>query len=208
MSQQLISPLPRGWRSGGGVPAHMSRPLGNWQSDNAIDMMAPPGTPCFAVADGRIDPGAGFGFRDNGSTVWGCRLTLLTGDGLRCFYTHLGRYARGIAPGAAVRQGQLLGWLGRPPRFEAHLHFGAQPPADPESIAVGPPKLETLEDRLRARTGFFPWANWFLGRGDWKPFGRRDPEVRPDVPAKIPRAWWRRLAMLVTPRPKPASHLH
>jgi murein DD-endopeptidase MepM/ murein hydrolase activator NlpD len=202
----FISPLPAGWRNFGGVAAHNSRPLGNWQSDNAIDMAAPPGTPCFAVDDGIVDPGAGFGFRDNGSTVWGARLTLKTAEGARCFYTHLGRYARGIAPGVAVKQGQLLGWLGNPPRFAAHLHFGVQPPANPELIAARPARPETLEEELRARSGFFAWASWHLGVGEWKRFGPRNAQVRPDVPAKVPRAWWRRLQMFVTPRPKPVSH--
>jgi murein DD-endopeptidase MepM/ murein hydrolase activator NlpD len=201
----LISPLPRGWRAGAGVAGHMERPLGNWHSDNALDMMARPGTPCYAVDDGRIDPRFGFGWSDNGATVWGFRFTLTTDDGVSCFYQHLGRLARGVAPGARVRQGQLVGWVGNPSRFEAHLHFGARPPANPERIAAGPVRPETVEDKLRLRSGFGPWRSWLLGRGEWRRYGRRNPRVRPDVPAKIPRAWWRRVVMGTRPAPSVPS---
>lgn len=200
-----ISPLPRGWGKGQGIAGHEARPLGNWQSDHALDMLAPAGTPCYAFADGIIDPNFGFGFRDNGATVWGYRLHLKADDGVRCFYTHLGRYASGIAPGKRVKQGELLGWLGDPPYFVPHLHFGAQPPANPETIAARPPRPESLEDRLRARTGVASWMSWWLGRDDWTRFGRRNPRVRPDVPAKIPRLWWQQLMMRVRPTPTPAG---
>jgi murein DD-endopeptidase MepM/ murein hydrolase activator NlpD len=116
-------PVIKKFTMGGGPDAHGSRPLGNWQSDHAWDLMAPPGTPVYAIADGRISPSAGFGFHSNGSTVWGRRFTLEF-KGNAAFYTHLGRYAKGIKPGARVKKGQLLGYLGDPPGFPSHLHIG------------------------------------------------------------------------------------
>lgn len=47
---------------------------------------------------------------------------------------------------------------------------------------------------LRKRTGFYSWLAWYLGRGDWKPYGRRNGPTRPNVAKKVKRAWWKRLA--------------
>ena len=113
----------RKFTMGGGPSAHGSRPLGNWQSDHAWDLMAPAGTPVYAIADGVIDPSAGFGFHQSGSTVWGYRFTLKFGNNA-AFYTHLGKFAKGLKPGRRVKKGQLLGWLGDPPGFASHLHIG------------------------------------------------------------------------------------
>lgn len=124
---------------GGGVDAHMSRPLGNWQSDNAADLMAPAGTPIYAVDDGVIDPGAGFGFSDNGSTVWGFRMTLRTKDNA-FFMTHMGAFAPGIKQGKKIKKGDLLGWVGDPGgRFPSHLHIGAEH-GDPMDYVSPPAK--------------------------------------------------------------------
>ena len=197
----MISPLPKGsWRNLGGPAAHRAREPGGWESVNAIDLGAPVGTPVFAVADGVIDPSKGFGF-SSGARTWGYRLTLARDLGPPCFYTHMGGLAKGIAPGARVREGQRLGWIGRMPGYPPHLHFAVEPPGDPTLIAYLPPVPRTPEEKLRARTGFYAWANWLLGRGRWKPYGKANPKVRPDVPARIPRRWWRRLAMMLRRRP-------
>lgn len=39
------------------------------------------------------------------------------------------------------------------------------------------------------------WREWFLGEGDFKPHGRRNPAVRSrtGAPARIPPEWWQRL---------------
>ena len=110
---------------GGGPSAHGSRPLGNWQSDHAWDLMAKPGTPIYAISDGQIT--GNFGFTSNGSTVWGRRLTLTFKGGKNAaFYTHMGKYAKGIKPGAKVKKGQLIGFVGDPPGFASHLHIGLE----------------------------------------------------------------------------------
>jgi hypothetical protein len=54
------------------------------------------------------------------------------------------------------------------------------------------------EAKLRAKTGWLAWAGWRLGRGDWKPYGKANRNVRPRVPRVIPRSWWARLANLVS----------
>ena len=45
---------------------------------------------------------------------------------------------------------------------------------------------------LRRRTGFASWLAWRTGTGAWKAWGRRNKKVRPDVPRRIPAAWWKR----------------
>lgn len=57
-----------------------------------------------------------------------------------------------------------------------------------------------LERVLRRRTGFYAWLGWRLGEGPWKSYGRANPRVRPDVPGRITRAWWRRAARFVARR--------
>lgn len=122
----------------GGVAAHKTRPPYNWQSDNAADLGCPPGTKVYAIGDGVIARApAGFGKFDwqPGSTVWGHRLTLDLDAGYPidlAYYAHLGGYAKGIAPGVRVKEGQLLGRIGNPawpngPGFPAHLHIGVSP---------------------------------------------------------------------------------
>lgn len=124
------------WQSLGGVSAHMSRPLGNWQSDNAIDMGAPVGTPVYAPAGGRLV--GGFGPSDNGATVYGSRLTLdPRAPGLpEWFMTHLSGYAPGIEEGSRVHRGDVLGYIGaRDAAWTPHLHFG-QEFGDPEKTVT------------------------------------------------------------------------
>lgn len=54
---------------------------------------------------------------------------------------------------------------------------------------ISPP---THQDELRAMTGYWAWLAWYLGEGKttFKPFGPRNPTVRPDVPTKISAVWW------------------
>lgn len=128
MAGDMALPLAKGvYKRGGGAKEHGSRPMGNWQSDRAVDLMAPGGTPVYAVADGVISPpGTGFGFMDKGS-AYGHRLTLQT-KGNAFFYQHMGSYAAGIKPGARVKKGQVIGYVGDyGSRIGGdHLHFGVE----------------------------------------------------------------------------------
>lgn len=60
----------------------------------------------------------------------------------------------------------------------------------------------TPEDKLRAQTGWFAWAAWKLGEGDWKDHGKANRKVRPDVPKLIPPEWWKRYAKFLLDRKK------
>jgi hypothetical protein len=53
---------------------------------------------------------------------------------------------------------------------------------------------------LRARKGFWAWLTWYLGEGDWKPYGPRNASARPNVPKRIPSGWWKHLQSFLAAR--------
>lgn len=91
----------------------------NWQSENAIDIGVPVGTPVYAFEAGTIDPNA-YGPQGGGRFA-GLRLNLLGAD--PAFYGHLSRLA--VRPGQRVTPGTLLGYSGSASGVN-HLHFAVQ----------------------------------------------------------------------------------
>ena len=65
---------------------------------------------------------------------------------------------------------------------------------------VLPPKPPTAADRLRGRTGYWSWLDWYLGEGPWKKYRPHVGKVRPHVPARVPSSWWRRERAFVRAR--------
>ena len=86
----------------------------------AIDILAPRGTPVVAVEDGRIEKL--FTSKQGGLTVY-----QFDPGGTFCYYyAHLDRYASGLAEGQTVRRGQVIGYVGtsgNAPPQTPHLHF-------------------------------------------------------------------------------------
>jgi murein DD-endopeptidase MepM/ murein hydrolase activator NlpD len=126
-------PLGRKADSEGTVADHMSRPLGNWQSDNAVDLMCPPGVKWIAVEDGKISSSMGWGESSGSGTVYGYRLHLEGKSGNTYFYQH---GASNIAPqGKEVKKGDVIGEVGAFNNgIPTHLHFASQPPTNPETV--------------------------------------------------------------------------
>lgn len=97
----------------------------NWESDQAIDIGVPRGTPVYAVQTGTI--GSSFGYLpghegdSEGSAMHGLRLHLSTRDD-EFYYAHLDSFASGLKPGSHVRAGDLIGYSGVAANAE-HLHF-------------------------------------------------------------------------------------
>lgn len=101
-------PIPRGVAVTdlGGVAAHQARPLGNWQSDNAVDIGAPPRTLVLA-------PKAGWVSRIGGTdpqhgpvgTIFGEHVTISCPDNDAFFLTHLDRI---VGVGERVVAGQII----------------------------------------------------------------------------------------------------
>lgn len=103
-----------------GSPNSGTHTLGNWQSDNAVDIAVPVGTPVYAVRDGVI--GSRIGSLGKGGRFAGLRLTL-AGGGNAYYYAHLSKLV--VKAGQKVRAGQLLGYSGSA-NGVAHLHFGVE----------------------------------------------------------------------------------
>ena len=86
----------------------------------AIDIMAPRGTPVLAVADGRI--AKLFKSKPGGTTIY----QFDPSEKFAYYYAHLDRYADNLAEGQQVKRGQVLGYVGSTGNASPqapHLHF-------------------------------------------------------------------------------------
>lgn len=110
-----------------GTPYAGTHNLGNWQSDNAVDIGVPTGTPIFALEDGTIAKTVN---RPSGGGRFAGGQITLRGRGNSYFYGHTSRIA--VKPGQHVRRGQVIGYTGSANGVE-HLHLGVQH-GDPRRI--------------------------------------------------------------------------
>ena len=93
---------------------------GSDRRHDAIDILAPRGTPVLAVADGRIEKL--FLSKPGGRTIYQFDPT----ETYVYYYAHLERYAAGLKEGDPVKRGQIIGYVGttgNAPRNTPHLHF-------------------------------------------------------------------------------------
>jgi murein DD-endopeptidase MepM/ murein hydrolase activator NlpD len=86
----------------------------------ALDLLAPRGTPVLAADDGRIGR--------LGTTPVGGNIIYATDPEERFvyYYAHLDRHARGLSVGDRVRKGDVIGYVGttgNAPANTPHLHF-------------------------------------------------------------------------------------
>jgi murein DD-endopeptidase MepM/ murein hydrolase activator NlpD len=91
--------------------------FGYTRMHQGVDFAAPTGTPVVAAGDGVVleaGPRAGYG-------NW---LRIRHADGWDTAYAHLSGYAAGLRPGLAVRQGQVVGFVGESGEATGpHLHY-------------------------------------------------------------------------------------
>jgi len=90
------------------------------RTHEAIDIMAPRGTPVLAVADGTVEKL--FDSKQGGLTIY----QFEPRGTFAYYYAHLDRYAPGVAEGKALRQGELIGYVGSTGNANPagpHLHF-------------------------------------------------------------------------------------
>jgi peptidoglycan LD-endopeptidase LytH len=110
---------------------------GEGRRHDAIDIMAPRGTPVLAAADGVV-------MKLFQSELGGITLYQLAPDRRTIYYyAHLDRYSRGIAEGRALRRGEVLGYVGNtgsagPGNY--HLHFEISTTDDPTRYWGGVPR--------------------------------------------------------------------
>ena len=91
--------------------------LNRIRAHRGVDYAAPMGTPIRAVADGKVD----FAGVQNG---YGNVIILKHGDKYSTLYGHMMKFAKGIARGKAINQGQLIGYVGKTGLATGpHLHY-------------------------------------------------------------------------------------
>ena len=86
----------------------------------ALDIMAPRGTPVVAVEDGRVVKL--FESRTGGLTLY----QFDPAERVAYYYAHLDRYADGILQGQALKRGRTIGYVGSTGNADPaapHLHF-------------------------------------------------------------------------------------
>ncbi len=112
----IRNPLPNGrFRSGFGMRRH---PILKYRKmHTGVDWAAPRGTPIIASGNGRV-------VKAGWSGGYGRQTIIRHSNGYTTSYSHQSRIARGIAPGARVRQGQVIGYVGSTGLSTGnHLHY-------------------------------------------------------------------------------------
>lgn len=91
--------------------------LGYSRPHTGVDWAAPIGTPVFAAGNGQV-------LSVGWDAGYGRRIELQHANGYVTTYNHLSGFARGVAEGASVRQGQVIGYLGQTGLATGpHLHY-------------------------------------------------------------------------------------
>lgn len=114
-----------------GTPYSGTHTLGNWESDKAVDIAVPVGTPVVAPADGVIGSQIG-ALGSNNPRMAGLRVHL-DGPADSFYFAHLSKL--NVRPGQRVRAGQIIGWSGAA-NGVAHLHFASEH-RDPRAYVGG-----------------------------------------------------------------------
>jgi len=87
---------------------------------DAIDIMSPAGTPVYAAADGTV--AKLFESKLGGTTIYEFDTT----GAIAYYYAHLQSYAPGLVEGKALKQGEVIGYVGSTGNASPtapHLHF-------------------------------------------------------------------------------------
>lgn len=152
----LASPAVGAPTGGAGCPLMMMPPSqlheisrGFGHGHTGIDLMAPYGSPIRAAAGGVVVY-AGWYF------AYGKIVDIRHADGLITRYAHMSEFAPGIAPGAPVAEGDVIGQIGMTGRAHgAHVHFEVRIdglPVDPKPfLALAPCPRSAPEPLEEAR---------------------------------------------------------
>jgi murein DD-endopeptidase MepM/ murein hydrolase activator NlpD len=120
------------WRLNG-CPYQGSHTRGNWESDRAVDLNVPIGTPVIAIWDGVLNGPQGPIYSDD-PQLMGQRLHLRRDDGAEAYYAHLSSIR--LPEGTHVKRGDVLGLSGSAAGV-AHLHIATIPMRPDDYLAVG-----------------------------------------------------------------------
>lgn len=99
---------------------NFDQPRGTERHHEALDIMAPKGTKVLAVTDGKV--AKLFDSKAGGLTIY----QFDPNEKLAYYYAHLDKYADGLAEGAAIKRGDVIGYVGvtgNSSPTAPHLHF-------------------------------------------------------------------------------------
>lgn len=118
--------------------------LGYTRLHRGLDFAAPTGTPIYAAGDGTIEKIGRFG--NNGKMI-----RLRHKNGYSTVYAHMNGFARGMKKGRRVKQGQIIGFVGKTGLATGpHLHYEVlhyNKPVNPRELDV--PAQQRLSDEGR-----------------------------------------------------------
>lgn len=108
-----------------------------WRAHRGTDYAAPVGTPVLATSDGTVRFAGERG-------EYGNLIVLSHHNRYQTYYGHLQRFANGIAPGAVVAQGQVIGYVGMSGLATGpHLHYEYRlPDGEGEWASVPEPEVK------------------------------------------------------------------
>ena len=91
--------------------------LGYVKMHTGVDWAAPTGTPIYAAGNGVIE-------KEGWESGYGKFIKIRHHNGYETAYGHMTAYAKGVEEGQAVRQGQVIGFVGSTGLSTgAHLHY-------------------------------------------------------------------------------------
>jgi murein DD-endopeptidase MepM/ murein hydrolase activator NlpD len=128
----LRNPLPNGkFTSGFGARRHPI--LGYVKMHTGTDWAAPVGSPIIAAGNGVIEKAGWAG-------GYGKQIIIRHANGYETSYNHQSAFAKGVAPGVRIRQGQVIGYLGSTGLSTGpHLHY---------ELIVNGTKVDSMRVRL------------------------------------------------------------
>jgi len=129
--------------------------LNTWRAHKGVDYAAPIGTPVRATANGTVILAG----RQEG---YGNVIHLRNQGQYSTLYAHLSAFAKGVKPGARVKQGEVIGYVGQTGWATGpHLHYEfrvANVQRDPLAIALPSAEPLPLSARAAFRAGIVPAA--------------------------------------------------
>ncbi len=91
--------------------------LKRWRAHKGVDYGAPRGTPIMTTADGVIE-------HLGRKNAYGKTIVINHGQGYSTLYAHMNGYKKGLKKGSKVKQGQIIGYVGRTGLATGnHLHY-------------------------------------------------------------------------------------
>ena len=136
-----------------------------------VDYAAPVGTPVYSIGDGVITR-KGYQARGGGNFMYIKHNSIYTTS-----YMHLNTFAKGIAPGVRVHQGQLIGYVGRTGLATGpHLDFRVfknGSPIDPLNVKA-PPVEPVHKQNMATFTIYKDSMLTKLGKIDFKEKSRKE----------------------------------